>query len=30
MLNVKYGGAVALLGTAVLAVLYYLVDKVQQ
>lgn len=30
MLNVKYGAAVAFLGTAVIAVLYYLVDKVKQ
>ncbi len=29
MLNVKYGGAIAFLGTAVLAVLYYLADKVR-
>jgi hypothetical protein len=30
MLNVKYGGAVALVGTALFAVLYYLADKVQK
>lgn len=30
MLNVKYGAAIAFLATAILAVFYYLIDKVQR